>query len=91
MISPILMEQLKGVGHEVDIPADFKCLGTIDKVYPSLSPDILDRYYRTWIWVNSEGIRIATWDEGNCWCHFICEGTVEAIMDFINIPQLIEE
>lgn len=73
---------MQSVKQDMDMPIDFKCIGKIDDVYPTLPDMLLENWYRTWIWENSEGVRIATWDEGNSWCHFICEGTEEAITDY---------
>ncbi|WP_368532258.1 hypothetical protein [Cytobacillus horneckiae] len=55
-------------------------MGAIDIVYPTLPSEILNNYYRTWIWENSIGERIAIWDSGNTHCEFMCEGTPEAII-----------
>ncbi|PFP65321.1 hypothetical protein COK00_12030 [Bacillus cereus] len=80
MIEQQLLEQLRSVKQDMDIPDGFICLGLIDTVYPTLPDDLLTNWYRIWIWENREGIRIATWDKGNSWCHFMCEGTEEAIL-----------
>ena len=57
----------------------YTCLGKMSDVYPNMNPD---EWYRTWIWENANGERIALWDEGNSWCHYMCGGTEEALNTF---------
>jgi hypothetical protein len=58
----------------------YLCLGNMTELYKDLPTNILENLYRTWIWENQEGKRIATWDLGNGYCKYMCEGTVEGIM-----------
>jgi len=85
MLTSDVLDYVKNVKQEKDMIEDFNCLGRIDQAYPSLPTDVLDNYYRTWIWENDKGVRIAIWDEGNGWCHFLCEGTEEAILQHVTL------
>lgn len=59
----------------------FVCLGLIDNVYPDLDKELLEDFYRNWIWEDKEGTRVASWDLGNTGCVFSCEGTKEKIVE----------
>lgn len=58
----------------------YHCIGNIEKVYPTLPTEVLNDYYRIWIWENEQGHRIAINDSGNSWCRYVCEGTEEVII-----------
>jgi len=75
-----IIERIKDIRQERELLAGFTCLGKIDDVYPDLPKEVLE-CYRTWIWEwKDKSFRIATWDEGNGWCHYICEGTPEELI-----------
>lgn len=75
-----VLEQVKNISMDEEIPGEFKCLGKIDEVYPNLPKEVLE-HYRTWIWEWKElDLRIATWDCGNGYCSFICEGTPDELV-----------
>jgi len=75
-----VLKQVKRIKQDMEIPEEFVCLGKIDDVYPHLPQEVLD-CYRTWIWEWKERkIRIATWDLGNGYCSYICEGTPEELV-----------
>lgn len=70
-----LFKSFQSITRDEDIPREFVHIGTIGKVYPDYPFDV----YRTHIWENPEGFRIATWDRGNGYCDFLCEGSIESI------------
>ncbi|UOE58111.1 hypothetical protein [Cytobacillus oceanisediminis] len=77
-----IFEQLKSAANDKDIfKAGFECKGLMTELYPNLPEMMKENYYRTWIWENAEGIRVATWDQGNAHCFFMCEGTEEVLLD----------
>lgn len=75
-----ILEQMKDINDDTEILSGFTCLGTIDKVYPDLPEEVLE-CYRTWIWEwHDKSFRMATWDLGNGYCSFICEGSPEELI-----------
>ncbi|MBR2246127.1 MAG: hypothetical protein IJ880_03730 [Bacilli bacterium] len=76
-----ILNQLKDIKNDMDIPIEFKCLGKMEDVYPDLPQEVLE-CYRTWIWQwkDDESFRIATCDLGNSYCSYICEGTTEELI-----------
>jgi hypothetical protein len=75
-----ILNSLKSITMDTHIPEDFKHIGSIRSVYPELE----DKLYRADIWENSQGLRIATWDQGNGHCDFMCEGTIEELNNYAN-------
>lgn len=71
-----LFASLKDIQWDSEIPADFTHIGNIEKVYP----DYETNAYRTDIWENKDGIRIATWDLGNSHLSFMGDGSLEGFM-----------
>lgn len=81
-------ETLKNLKMQITNDGDvdrlgFSCLGKIDDVYPEFPEEIRENWYRTWIWENNKGERIATWDEGNTWCHYLSDGSFLELSTFI--------
>lgn len=75
-----ILEQMKTINDDTEILSGFTCLGTIDNVYPDLPEEVLE-CYRTWIWEwHDKSFRMATWDLGNGYCSFICEGSPEELI-----------
>lgn len=68
-----LFASLKDIQWDSEIPADFKHIGNIKNVYP----DYETKAYRTDIWENADGVRIATWDNGNTSLLFMGDGSLE--------------
>lgn len=60
-----------------------KCLGKMEDVYPTFPENIKDDWYRTWIWENEKGQRIATWDDGNSHCSYMCEGSFDSVLSYL--------
>lgn len=80
-----LMTKLKAIKQDQDVYnlGYTKCLGKMEDVYPTFPQTILDDWYRTWIWENEKGERIATGDEGNSWCQYMCDGASEKLLDHL--------
>lgn len=60
----------------------FSCIGKLEVVYPELGEAIHDELYRTWIWEDESGKRIASWDTGNGFCSYLCGGTESEVQDY---------
>lgn len=78
MTKTLDLDLFKDIQTDGDIPAEFECIGKMDEIHPGLNDDA----YRTWIWENADGQRIATWDLGNSHCSFMCEGTESALKEY---------
>ncbi|MFP7486324.1 hypothetical protein SFC65_19360 [Priestia filamentosa] len=60
----------------------FNCLGFASKLYPKLEG--ADEICRVIVYEHTmEGFRVAVWDLGNARCRFLCEGTEQALKEFI--------
>lgn len=79
-----LFDSLKAIEFESQIGDDFTHIGNIEKVYP----DYETKAYRTDIWENKDGIRIATWDLGNSHLRFMGDGSLEG---FIAYEKALDE
>lgn len=79
---------MKQVEQDAEIPSGLHCLGKIDEVYPELPEEVL-ACYRTWIyeWYN-KSFRVAVHDSGNGHCSYICEGTPEALIENLSPEKL---
>jgi hypothetical protein len=60
----------------------YQCIGKMTDLYPDM-PEPMHDWYRTWIWENDKGERIATWDQGNTWCEYMCDGSEEKLTEYL--------
>ena len=83
-----IIEQIKDIKEDAQIPKGFCCLGLIDEVYPDLPKEVLE-CYRTWIWEwYDKSFRIATSDFGNGYCAYLCEGSAEELIKHLPAKEM---
>ena len=83
-----IFENLSSVGSSQDnrfiSEYGFYLLGNISNVYPNLNKEVLDGFYKAWIYENNDGTRIAMIDDLNGYISFLCEGTEQALQNCFN-------